>query len=271
MVVGAPGADGGVATLPLSGRRVAVTRARAQAGALARLLAEAGAEVVEVPVIEVQPLPETPVLDAALREPGRWDLLVLTSPNGVEALGARLGALGMEPSALAGIPVAAVGPATAAACRALGLEPRHVPSRSRAEALVEDLPEDAVRGRRVLVVRALEGREVLPQGLAARGARVTLAPAYRVALPEGAAEGTRALLSPGVDAVAFASGSAVRHLWEALGEGPKGLGAARVATIGPVTTDACRGLGIDVHAEAAQATLPDLVEAVIAALRGDEP
>ncbi|MCK6527987.1 uroporphyrinogen-III synthase [Myxococcota bacterium] len=269
-MAGTPGAGGGTATLPLSGRRVAVTRARAQAGALARLLVEAGAEVVEVPAIEVQPLPETPVLDAALGELGRWDLLVLTSPNGVEALGARLQALGIGVEALAGIPLAAVGPATASACRALGLEPRHVPSRSRAEALVEELPEEAVRGRRVLVVRALEGREVLPEGLAARGARVTLAPAYRVAAPEGAAEEARALLSPGVDAVAFASGSAVRHLLEALGGGPEGLGAARVATIGPVTTDACRGLGVDVHAEAPRATLPDLVEAVIAALRGDE-
>ncbi|MFL5835335.1 MAG: uroporphyrinogen-III C-methyltransferase, partial [Solirubrobacteraceae bacterium] len=155
---------------PLAGKTVAVTRARAQASGLAARLRALGAEVVEAPAIRIVPLAGgAPDLDGT-------DLVCLTSPNGVRLLFDRLQRSGQDARALHGRTVAAIGPGTARALRAHGIEPDVVPERSVAESLVEALRDVPVT--RALIARAAEARDVLPDALRERGARVDVLPLY---------------------------------------------------------------------------------------------
>jgi uroporphyrinogen III methyltransferase/synthase len=227
---------------PLHGVSVAVTRARAQASALAARLRELGAAVVEAPAIR------TRSLEATLPDVGSYDLLCVTSPNGASELLARLG----DVRALAGVTVAAIGPGTARALKAGGIVADVVPERAVAEGLVEALA--AVDLRRALIVRAREGRDVLPDALRARGASVDV-----VALYETVAEPVDPSVVDGVDYVTFTSASTVRFFLEAVGrvDGP------RVVSIGPATTAALREAGLEPAVEADPHTPDGLVEALL--------
>ena len=229
---------------PLHGVSVAVTRARAQASGLAARLRELGASVVEAPAIRVRSL------DAALPDPAGYDLVCVTSPNGVEELFARL----PDARALAGCTVAAIGPGTARALKEHGIVADVVPSRAVAEGLVEALV--GVDVRHALIVRAREGRDVLPDALRARGASVDV-----VALYETVAEPLDASVVSGVDYVTFTSASTVRFFLEAVG----GLDGPRVVSIGPATTAALREAGLEPAVEAD----PHTPEGVVAALVDD--
>jgi uroporphyrinogen III methyltransferase / synthase len=230
---------------PLHGRTVVVTRARAQASALARGLRALGAEVVEAPAIRIEPLPAS-VPDAA-----GFDLLCVTSPNGAERLLEEV----RDARALAGPRIAAIGPGTARALRAGGIEPDVVPPRAVAESLVEALAGLPVR--RALIARAEEARPVLEDALRARGAEVVVLPLYRT-VHEPLAE------VPAADYVTFASASAARAYQAAGGD----LRTPRLASIGPVTTAALRELGVEPHVEAAEHTPDGLVAALVADATG---
>jgi uroporphyrinogen III methyltransferase/synthase len=232
---------------PLHGRRVAVTRARAQASALAARLRELGAEVIEAPAIRVQPL------NPMLPEPSDFDLLCVTSPNGAELLLERL----RDARSLAGLRVAAIGPGTARALRERGIEPDVVPARAVAEGLVEalaDVPVDSA-----WIVRAKEGRSVLRDALLARGADVTETVLYEtVAEPLSAAAREAAA---GADYLLFASGSAVRFFAAAAGE--DALRGPRIASIGPATSAELRALGVEPALEADPHTPDGLIAALV--------
>ena len=148
---------------PLHGRRVVVTRARAQASGLAATLRDLGAEVVELPAIRIEPRIDAAEVRAAAAAIGEYSLVCLTSPNGVRLLFEALAAAGMDARALAGATVAAIGPGTARALAKRGISADVVPERFVAEALVEALAAVEVEGRRVLVARAAEARDVLPE------------------------------------------------------------------------------------------------------------
>jgi uroporphyrinogen III methyltransferase/synthase len=231
---------------PLAGRTIAVTRAREQASDLGRRLQALGARVVLAPAIRTEPL------DAALPDLGGVDLLCLTSPTGA----ARLLDLVRDARALAGPRIAAIGPGTAAALRAGGIEPDIVPARSNAEGLVEALAGTEVR--RALIARAQEGREVLPDALRARGAQVELLALYRT-IAEPLSEDERAA-ALGADLLVFASSSAVNAFHAAAGA----LAGPRIASIGPATSATIRELGGEVAIEAAEHTPDGLIGAILA-------
>jgi uroporphyrinogen III methyltransferase/synthase len=233
---------------PLHGRTVAVTRARAQASALAARLRSLGATVIEAPAIRIEPLDTPlPVLDG-------YDLVCVTSPNGADLLLDRL----RDARALAGRTVAAIGPGTAAALRARGVEPDVVPERAVAEALVEALAD--VPAERVLVARAAEGRDVLPDALRERGAHVDTLPLYRtVAEPLDEATRTAAVAA---DYLLFTSASSVRFFTQAAGA--DALDGPRLASIGPATSAALRERGAEPHLEADPHTPDGLVDALLA-------
>jgi len=231
---------------PLAGRTIAVTRAREQASGLAARLQALGARVVLAPAIRTEPL------DAALPDLSGFDLLCLTSPTGA----ARLLDLVRDARELAGPRIAAIGPGTAAALRAGGIEPDIVPPRSNAEGLVEALAGAEVR--RALIARAQEGRAVLPDALRERGAEVELLALYRTIAEPLAGEERAAAL--GADLLVFASSSAVRAFHAAAGT----LDGPRIASIGPATSDTVRELGGAVAIEAPEHTPDGLIGAILA-------
>ncbi|HEY3452140.1 MAG TPA: uroporphyrinogen-III C-methyltransferase [Myxococcales bacterium] len=252
----------------LSGRTVVLTRPRAQAAEMAALLEEHGAQVLEFPCIAIAaPDDSYQALDLALEPPARFDWLVLSSSNGVESLLARLGALGKDARALAGMKIAAVGSATAQALSLARLKADLVPDEFNAEGLVQALSRHGISGKRFLVVRAQEGREVLPDELRAAGARVEVCAAYKTVRPPIDPGPMRERLTRGeVCAIAFASPSAVKNFAArfASGEAPRLLERVCVAAIGPVTAKAATGQGIRVDVTPEQSTGPALVDALAA-------
>jgi uroporphyrinogen III methyltransferase/synthase len=211
-----------------------------------------GARVIETPAIRIQPR------EVTLPSLADFDLLCLTSANGVELLFARLDEQGLDARALAGLRVAAIGPGTATALRAHGVIADVVPERFVAEGLLEAL---ATLGgvRRVLLARAADARDVLVEGLRARGAEVLVVALYdTVAEPIDAT--TAASIAQSADYVTFTSSSTVRFLLEQVRPGPQ----TRLVSIGPVTSDALRERGLEPHVEAARHDIDGLVEALIA-------
>lgn len=247
---------------PLHGRRVVVTRARAQAQALVDLLEDAGAEVLVFPTIEIADPESFEPVDAAIRRLDTYAWVVFTSANAVDRFFARLAAVGTDPRAVAGLEVAAVGPATAAALERHGVEPGFVPDEHVGEGLAAGLLERGLaEGMRVLLPRALEAREVLPTELGAHGVIVDVVPVYRTVPASGDPAVLERLKAGEADAVTFTSSSTVRS-FHRLTEGIDTSGLV-VACIGPVTSNTARELGYDVAVEPAEYTVPALVQALI--------
>jgi uroporphyrinogen III methyltransferase/synthase len=243
---------------PLHGRRVVVTRARAQASGLARTLAALGAEVVELPAIRIEPRIDSSEVRRAVDEIHTYALICLTSPNGVRLLFDALAAAGRDARALAQATVAAIGPGTAAALRERGIVADVVPERSIAEALVEALADVEVFERPVLVARAAEARDVLPDALRDRGANVDVVALYETVAEEPDPAAIEA--AQGADYVTLTSSSTVRNLMAAVGD--RFPSRARVVSIGPVTSATAREAGLEVHVEAERHDPEGLVEAL---------
>ena len=248
--------------------RVAVTRARADNSELVGALRLRGVDTLVTPLIRSEPMDLLPLREAlaqALDGRVSYAWAVFTSRRAVEMTWRALADEGTE-LLPAGTRVCAVGPATAAALRAVGAEVALLPSRFDAEALAALLAAgDDLSGRRVLFPRALDARETIPALLRRHGAQVDELPCYRtVPDPDGAARLREAVEAHGVDAVALASGSAVRSLVDGLG--PTLAARVPVATIGPVTTRAARDAGLTVIAQAASARMEDFAAAIATAL-----
>ena len=255
---------------PLSGKRVMVTRSRLQAGALSDLLAQEGADPVEVPSIEVAPLADDrPLREAADRLSG-YQWAVFTSVNGVEAFWRALENQGLDTRAFGGVHVAAIGPATAESLACRGILADLVPSEYVAETLLEELGGHIHSGDRVLLPRATGAREVLAEGFRALGASVDEVGAYRTVVPQEAAKRARRLLRDDrMDVVTFTSSSTVRNLVEMIGKRDAQLLARpAIACIGPVTSATAKELELRVDIEAKEYTMPGLVEAIKAHFAG---
>ena len=236
---------------PLHSHVVAVTRARAQASGLAARLRELGADVIETPAIRIEPR------SVLLARPESYDVICFTSPNGVSVY---FDAIGRDARALGGVTVAAIGPGTAAELERHGIRADVVPERFVAEGLLEALPD--VRGKSVLVARAAEARDALPNGLRERGASVHVVPLYDTVAEPLSAGGRRALEE--ATYVTFTSSSTVRFFFDGGGEL---VDAARVVSIGPVTSQTLREHGIEPHVEADRHDIDGLVAAIVEDVR----
>jgi uroporphyrinogen III methyltransferase / synthase len=252
---------------PLHGRRVVVTRARTQASGLARTLEALGADVVELPAIRIVPRLDSAELRAAVDALHTYALVCLTSPNGVRLLFRAMAEAGRDARALASATVAAIGPGTAEALHEHGLIADVVPERFVAEAMVEALEQVDVSGRPVLVARAAEAREVLPDALRRRGAEVDVVALYETVAEDPEPEALEQ--AAGADYVTFTSSSTVRNFVDAVGDGyPTG---GRVVTIGPVTSEAARDAGLTVDVEAERHDVDGLVDALLADASAGSP
>ena len=260
---------------PLTGRRIAVTRAETQLGAARRLFEAAGAQVVDLPALVVTPPDSWGPLDDALAELEDFHWLVFSSGNGVEAVEQRLQRLGSRLAHRpAGLKIAAVGRKTAARLEELGAPADFVPPTFVADSLLEHFPVSGW-GLRLLIPRVQSGgRTVLSEAFAAAGARVVEVPAYETRCPQGLPSAALAALSQqGVDAITFSSGKTVNHtaqlLEAAFGAGwRQQLSGVALVSIGPQTSERCLSCLGRVDAEADPHDLQGLVQACGKALQG---
>lgn len=249
---------------PLFGRKIIVTRSREQASALSDMLRRHGAESVEFPVIKIVGPASYDEMDAALDRIGSFDWLLFTSANGVQAVIDRLRQLGRDIRWLKGPKIGAIGPKTAEALECRGINVEFMPAEFIAEAVAEEFPEDPA-GKRILLLRAEDAREVLPEKLAQRGARVEVVPVYRTRTEDSNAQRIRELLNDGeIDAVTFTSSSTVRNFVELIGEEgriaiPDGV---KVACIGPITARTAAECGLAPDVIAKDYTIEGLVAAL---------
>lgn len=247
---------------PLFGKRIIVTRAESSDAALTSQLEELGGQVDEFPVIKFVPPPDYSALDATISDLVSFDWILFTSANGVEWFVRCLFDTGRDIRALGNAKLGAIGPKTAAALSDMKLCVDYVPSEYVAEAVVGEFPEEPA-GKRILIPRALEAREELPEGLRSRGAEVTVVAAYETVTDESSAEPLRKRLDEEpVDIVTFTSASTVHNFFSLIGDAklPEGVIAA---CIGPITADAARAHGLTNIVMASEYTIEGLVDSLL--------
>ena len=267
--------DAPCSTRSLIGLRVLVGRARHQASVLSAALKALGAEVIEIPLIAIQPPHSFQPLDSALHELTKYQWLVLTSVNGVDALAARIEQLGLNPQSLKHLKIAAIGPSTSKRIAKLGLAVSVVPPRYIAESVVDSL-RDKVKGEHILLVRARIARDVIPSELEKAGARVDTVEAYETVVPESSRARLRLLMSdrkqrPHV--ITFTSSSTVRNFVALMGghrsaarskktSWRAALQGIRIASIGPITSATLADFGLRANIEAEDYTIDGLIRAI---------
>lgn len=252
---------------PLLGRSVVVTRAREQASGLVHSLTEMGAEVIEFPTIAIVPLEqeqEVQAINTAIDALPGYDWVIFTSVNGVRCFWNKLAARNLDTRALAGRRVVAIGPATAQALAERGLNPDFIPEAYMAEGIVEGLLTQRIQGQRVLIVRAREAREVLPDELRKAGVHVDVLHVYETVPVTSRLEEVRARFAENtVDCVTFGSSSTVRNFFALIpADSLRSNRTVRFACIGPVTAKTLRSYGFEPHMEPAEFTIPALAEEV---------
>ncbi|HEV7677874.1 MAG TPA: uroporphyrinogen-III C-methyltransferase [Candidatus Dormibacteraeota bacterium] len=259
---------------PLHGRRIVVTRARAQASGFLERLRSMGADAVELPVIAIEPSAEQADLDAAVRrlagasdpggQPAAASWAVFTSANAVDLVWDAVARLGLDARSFAGTRIVAIGPETAAALHRHGLLADIVPTDYVAEAVADAMLADGVDGAHVWLPRAAIARDVLPDRLREAGADVDVLPLYRTVLPADTPQRLHELLDAGpVDAVTFTSSSTVQHFLSALDGRPFPSGAI-AACIGPITARTAADAGLPVAIVATAYTTAGLAAALAA-------
>lgn len=252
---------------PLYGRRIVVTRARAQAESLARRIEELGGEVIEFPTIEIRPPESFGAFDAAVEEIDSYDWLIFTSINSVEPFLARLQQRGKTVASLEALKVGAIGPETAKRLEEAEIRVCLVPERYQAEGLLDAVEPETMRGKRVLIPRASEAREILPNTLRQWGAFVDVVIAYRTTLPTtDSAPLAELLRQRQVDVITFTSPSTVRNfvrLFDDKNLGEIAAGSA-LACIGPITSRTVEELGGHADLVASEFTIPGMMRAIVA-------
>ena len=259
-------------SLPLFGRRVLVTRPAATAEAWVGALREAGAEPVAIPLIEIVPIVASPLLDAALADWERYDALLFTSANGALQLAGRARERGLDPRQLS-VPAHCVGPATARAARASGFAVGELPLAGyNARALADRLlAAGDLGGRRYLLPQSAVGRRGLADALRGAGATVDVVPVYRTEPAPFDGQALRASLAEGaLDAILFASPTAVRSFAHGLGADPREICRATVVALGGATAEALAELGLPADVQPESATVEACIEALARAWSGQQ-
>ena len=257
---------------PLFGRRIIVTRARAQASDFAERLESYGAEVIQFPTIETQPIPNNAVLDEVITQLGTYNWVIFTSVNAVNYFYHRLRENGKDTRSFGNARICAVGQKTVAALDQIGVRVDYVPSQYRGAVLAAELED--VNGQKILLPRASIAADDLPNGLRDRGAIVDVIPIYETV--KAGVEGREALeadLHTGrIDMVTFTSSSTVTNFLEMFDSTPPAarLDQVLIAVIGPSTEATAKAHGLTVDIVAKQASVEALVEEIIEFYREKE-
>ena len=248
---------------PLFGKRILVTRARHQASTLSKILAERGAQPIELPAIDIQPVADSAELDQAVSNLGHYHWIIFTSVNGVEAFWQRLHHLEKDSRALNRLKVGAIGPATGQALVAKGITPDYIPEVYTSEGIIAGLKNQDVVGQRILLPRADIADKELVQGITRLDASVHEVTAYRtVPASEAITRAKQMIVSGEIDVITFTSSSTVYNLVAALGKEVLEKNSASIACIGPKTGETATKVGLSVDILAREQTIPGLVTAV---------
>jgi uroporphyrinogen III methyltransferase/synthase len=253
-------------TRPLFGKRIVVTRTRKQAGALSSRLRELGADVFELPTIRIEPPADRKAFAQMIADVHAYDWLVFTSPNGVDAFFDAFYKVYQDARAIGGVRIAAIGPATAAKVREQRLSVDLQPDEYIAEAVVKAFEkEGSIENLRILIARAQEARDFLPEELTRLGAIVDVVAVYRtVPETEDVSGGMARFREEGADMITFTSSSTAENFMALKLPMQAEL---KTASIGPITSATMRGLGLKVDAEATRYDIPGLVEAILSHYR----
>ncbi len=248
---------------PLFGKRILVTRARHQASVLSRLLSECGAKSIELPAIDIQATSDAKKLDQAISDLERYQWLVFTSVNGVEAFFQRLYNLNLDTRALKNLKIGAIGPATAKALEKRGIITDYLPDIYTSQGFVTGLRSWDIAGQRFLLPRADIADKELTDGISQLGAEVHEVAVYRtVPAFDAISRAKQMLLSDKIDVITFTSSSTVSNLVATFKGEWQAVNSAKIACIGPKTADTAVGVGLRVDMVAAEHTIPGLVAAI---------
>ncbi|MFN4132451.1 MAG: uroporphyrinogen-III C-methyltransferase, partial [Caldimicrobium sp.] len=248
---------------PLFGKKVLVTRTREQASKLSKALLDLGAEVIEIPTIEVKPLFTEEIFDHIRKIPS-YDWLIFTSENGIKYFFEALSILKLDLRILGGVKIAVIGPATENALLLKGLYADLKPEKNYTqEGLIEAFSAVEIKDKKILIIRAKKAREILPKALQERGAEVKILPIYETIKPEDSLKKLKEVI-PNLDLITFTSSSTVENFFELLQEGfltpsPKTL----FASIGPITSETLKNFGYTPHIEAKEYTIQGLVNSIL--------
>ena len=247
---------------PLFGKRILVTRARAQTSEFADLLEAIGAEVIQFPTIEICPIE---IDSADIPTPEQYDWMIFTSVNAVEIYYERLREKGKDARVFGGCSICAVGPKTVDALNNIGIHPDFVPSHSSGRVVAVEIED--VQGKKILLPRAKIATEDLPNTLRERGAHVDDLPIYNTFKVENECSDAikKDLLEGRIDCVTFTSSSTVRNFLEMFPthSAKDLLVNVQVAVIGPTTEATVKEHGIQVDVVAKEASVESLVEAIV--------
>jgi uroporphyrinogen III methyltransferase / synthase len=246
---------------PLFGKRIVVTRTRRQAGVLSEQLRLLGADVIELPTIRIEPPSDLRAFAELVQDAHSYDWIVFTSPNGVAAFFEMFFKLYDDAREIGGARIAAIGPATAQRVKDFHLKVDLQPEEFVAEAVAREFKKQGnIENLKILLARAQEARDLLPNEIEALGAIVDVAVAYRTVAETDDRTGARVRLQEnGADMITFTSSSTVENY---LTLGLKWPASMRVASIGPVTSSTARNRGLTIDVEARRHDVPGLVDAI---------
>jgi len=254
---------------PLFGKRMIVTRTRQQASELVARLEEAGASCYECSTINIKPVDSYEVFDEELDRINEYHWILFTSLNGVIYFFQRLYAKGMDARDLKGPSIAVVGKSTADLLLSYGVNADLIPPTFTGEGLAESLLDQGIEGRNILVPRAKEGREILPEMLRGGGAQVMVTPVYKNVPPQGRKDELRAELEGGqVDLVTFTSSSTVRNFLTMVDASEQEellrlMDGVKIAAIGPITAKTVTDSGLQVDIQPESYTIAAMVQSII--------
>ncbi|MFN3534369.1 MAG: uroporphyrinogen-III synthase, partial [Desulfatiglandales bacterium] len=262
--------------LPLFSRKIVITRPKEQGEEMAEILRRAGADVIQFPTIEIAPPDSSEGLDMAIGAIETFDLVIFTSANGVRGFFQRLFQKGLDSRSLKGIRIVCIGPKTSSELFKYGIMADLIPGEFRAEGIVEALSRYEIEGKRILIPRAQEAREVLAEALKDMGGEIYEEPAYKTTIPQGInLNSTKAIFSKPPDLITFTSSSTVRNLIEILKTARIDLNPITeksiAACIGPITSQTASKAGFKHIIQAERYTAESLLKKIFDHFEGYLP
>lgn len=251
---------------PLLGKKIVITRSRAQASELASLLLEKGACVVQFPTIEITPLEDYSHLYDEFNRLNSYHWIIFTSVNGVEIFFKKLFEKGLDSRALSNSKICAIGPATANKIKKYSIVPDLIPEKYVAESIIDAFGKDNIKGKNILIPRAHEARDILPEELKKLGAKVSVVPVYKTILGHGDKDYVIEMIkNDNIDYITFTSSSTVKNFFKLIPTKiiEDNCKKIKFACIGPITANTLKEYGFKAHVMPENYTIQDLVAEIV--------